>query len=668
MSRHFARIFVIIGFALVSLPAARAESLPEVEPNDAKATATAVDVQCADQIVGTSTGNLLQPPGGLGSPDYFRVQTAVQPAGIYAHRLALASPQHTASLRIRGLDPASDLIGQSLISDPSGARFVQWFGFGRGESVYLRVNGTSSGAPQYTFEHACSTPAVLHAPPVRAGVVRIVLPSGWAGVVFGAQFELFSAASAQVIQLELSPGHYYLAASNGVQYIFSNNIRTDSPDVLISAGGGAASGTARFESGPSFALRNDVPLRTTSGGDAQWIAFVVGTETGAGACCSGGGCAVVASAADCAAQGGSFMGGETPCVEQFCPRACCLADGLCVERSASHCLSLGGESRGLGSVCANETCPALPGASCVNPLLINVPADLPFSGQGTTCGLRNSYACAGAAPGEDAVYKLVVSEPSCVRVASTSALLGIAPTCPPCSTGGPLRDPVLLAPGEYWLLVESPQCGAYSLMITECAPRACCFINGSCELLDPPACAAASGASQGSGSTCTPTICPPAVPCCLGTAACQNITREACFGGGGRVLSGETCEGNPCDEVRACCSPQGSCTELLVFDCLPAGLPRPAGVACPADCVAVCMRGDVNCDGSVDNFDIGAFLLAILNASNPNPPAGWSSSAGCWQIRNCTGDVAEDGSLNSFDIDPFVACILNLPQAGDPCP
>lgn len=70
--------------------------------------------------------------------------------------------------------------------------------------------------------------------------------------------------------------------------------------------------------------------------------------------------------------------------------------------------------------------------------------------------------------------------------------------------------------------------------------------------------------------------------------------------------------------------------------------------------------GDLNCDGAVNNFDIDAFVLAIVDQV-----AYMTAYPTC---SVASGDVNHDGMLNNFDIDPFVACIVNLPQPGLPCP
>jgi len=62
-------------------------------------------------------------------------------------------------------------------------------------------------------------------------------------------------------------------------------------------------------------------------------------------------------------------------------------------------------------------------------------------------------------------------------------------------------------------------------------------------------------------------------------------------------------------------------------------------------------KGDLNCDGVLNNFDIDAFVLALTN------PAGYAQ-----QYPDCDrllADMNGDGVVNNFDIDPFVACLTN---------
>lgn len=66
---------------------------------------------------------------------------------------------------------------------------------------------------------------------------------------------------------------------------------------------------------------------------------------------------------------------------------------------------------------------------------------------------------------------------------------------------------------------------------------------------------------------------------------------------------------------------------------------------------ALLYRGDANCDGLVNNFDIDPFVLALI------APAEYAQVfPGCGGART---DVNNDGATNNFDIDPFVACVVN---------
>ncbi|MGD8454727.1 MAG: hypothetical protein PVJ57_23170 [Phycisphaerae bacterium] len=62
------------------------------------------------------------------------------------------------------------------------------------------------------------------------------------------------------------------------------------------------------------------------------------------------------------------------------------------------------------------------------------------------------------------------------------------------------------------------------------------------------------------------------------------------------------------------------------------------------------IRGDANCDGVVDNFDISAFILALTN------PASYATRyPDC--DRMCTCDINGDGVVTNFDLAPFLQCV-----------
>lgn len=73
------------------------------------------------------------------------------------------------------------------------------------------------------------------------------------------------------------------------------------------------------------------------------------------------------------------------------------------------------------------------------------------------------------------------------------------------------------------------------------------------------------------------------------------------------------------------------------------------------------LLGDANADGVINNFDIDAFVLALVDPDVYVQVYGEAA-------RACRNDANRDGAVNNFDIDAFVACILALPDPGQPCP
>jgi len=69
------------------------------------------------------------------------------------------------------------------------------------------------------------------------------------------------------------------------------------------------------------------------------------------------------------------------------------------------------------------------------------------------------------------------------------------------------------------------------------------------------------------------------------------------------------------------------------------------------------VRGDLNCDGVINAFDIDAFVLALTN------PSAYEAAYPDCNIYN--GDITCDGNINAFDIDAFVQC---LTVGCPPCP
>jgi hypothetical protein len=74
--------------------------------------------------------------------------------------------------------------------------------------------------------------------------------------------------------------------------------------------------------------------------------------------------------------------------------------------------------------------------------------------------------------------------------------------------------------------------------------------------------------------------------------------------------------------------------------------------------VTAIARGDLNCDGAVNAFDIDPFVLALTN------PASYAEQFPGCNLLN--GDTNCDGLVNAFDIDPFVLCLTS--GGCTPCP
>jgi hypothetical protein len=145
----------------------------ESEPNDTRAQANAFTLNPGEWIQGVSMGS-------TGTElDYFLVRTAPTTAGIYRYRLVLTSDivGHTGEIRGQGQNPVPPGPWPGPVGTGNGVegfvqrsstttnppRFVQWYGFGRGEQIYYRVNGTSSTTEPYraTLERLQITPTDL---------------------------------------------------------------------------------------------------------------------------------------------------------------------------------------------------------------------------------------------------------------------------------------------------------------------------------------------------------------------------------------------------------------------------------------------------------------------------------------------------------------------------
>ena len=167
--------------------------------------------------------------------------------------------------------------------------------------------------------------------------------------------------------------------------------------------------------------------------------------------------------------------------------ACCLpADYDCISPvTPAECHALGGGWY-WAEDCSDFECPSEGGENCGDPIVINLPAELPYEETDTTCGRGDHYrgtdCLAGFDGGQDIVCELLVTDEVCVDIHLNSwdglAFMAVSDTCPggePCTTGYYAIEDLTLAPGVHYLVIdtwfgwdEPSDCTAFDLTIKAC--------------------------------------------------------------------------------------------------------------------------------------------------------------------------------------------------------
>ncbi|MFH1748261.1 MAG: dockerin type I domain-containing protein, partial [Planctomycetota bacterium] len=113
--------------------------------------------------------------------------------------------------------------------------------------------------------------------------------------------------------------------------------------------------------------------------------------------------------------------------------------------------------------------------------------------------------------------------------------------------------------------------------------------------------------------------------------------------------------------VGACCFGE-ECVELTWAECVVNGGEWNGAPSCTPNPCGVDYRGDSNCDGSVNSYDIDGFIAAVSGEAN------WIAYHGGAPPCDYLGanDVNCDGAVNSYDIDWFITAVGN--GVADPCP
>lgn len=213
------RVPLLAAVLLAFLPFATAQATyAESEPNDLKSQANGPFVlQHGDRIAGASSAT--------SDSDYWLLQTAPQPAGIYEHRLTPVTGT-ISDLSIRGLrqtngaiDPTSDFPVQ--LGTPG---FLRWYGFGASERLYVRKVG--SVAESYAFRYTrqpfapARLPSTLEAGPITIQTLGATSADLW---IYDAALRPIreygnddgQGTSASLLRRSYSfePGVYYLAVT-----------------------------------------------------------------------------------------------------------------------------------------------------------------------------------------------------------------------------------------------------------------------------------------------------------------------------------------------------------------------------------------------------------------------------------------------------------------------
>src|SRR5436309_2608684 len=70
-------------------------------------------------------------------------------------------------------------------------------------------------------------------------------------------------------------------------------------------------------------------------------------------------------------------------------------------------------------------------------------------------------------------------------------------------------------------------------------------------------------------------------------------------------------------------------------------------------CTALAQRGDLNCDGAVNQFDVEPFVLALID------PAAYAAAYPTCNINRA--DMNGDSVIDGLDTQAFVAALLGPP-------
>ena len=203
-----------------------------------------------DTISGTTTGSSTTAGAGITSADYFRLNTSAVAAGIWKSRLTMSGTANFfGTLRGYGINATTGLIDTatdvSLGQSSANARWVQYYGFGKSESVNFRVQGasTTTGTYEAVFARELVTPTSLGTIGVGASNLTTTGITGGANAadteifVYNASYNLVAANDDSSAGSDLSALSYNFAAGTYFIGISRSNVATNLQNSAVLSGG-----------------------------------------------------------------------------------------------------------------------------------------------------------------------------------------------------------------------------------------------------------------------------------------------------------------------------------------------------------------------------------------------------------------------------------------------
>ncbi|MFN0130944.1 MAG: PEP-CTERM sorting domain-containing protein [Phycisphaerales bacterium] len=320
------RLSVLVCAAGLATSAMAQVTIPEIEANETKATATlASGLVANDMLVGNSTGS--STVAGPASLDTWRVGTAPAPLGIYRWRLAITTTGtagHVGSIRgltqtaaaqapwlpgqVVGTPTTTDTAFQTSSTLTTPTRFNQWYGFGKAEEIYYRVTGAAATTADYKSTLECQQITPVNIGSFQPGAITIstlgqghttdtdfwVYNSNFDAIRgYGNDDEAITAVSGvpgatgttlqSVLNRNYAPGTYYIAMSN---FALANNQASPSDDdfrtgALLDFANAVANSSTTVNLNMQFSVTDGVgpavvvPNTKVGAYDVNWFCFTV---------------------------------------------------------------------------------------------------------------------------------------------------------------------------------------------------------------------------------------------------------------------------------------------------------------------------------------------------------------------------------------------------------